>query len=243
MYKVSVTTLEKFRRYMKEVSPFDTEEALIASIKGTFLGNDKTKFGGAYHKIIEGDFKKEGKMIIADSVSFHMEQAKPALKYRFEHPVVSNEIPVEKVYSIATYHDILVKGKVDIIEGLQVRDAKCKFKYVDAREYTESCQWKLYLDMLEAGRFFYDVFEIKGFDGFTAPGMFNDYDRFDSDDNPVMCIDGEAQVIAHDPIECIAYPGMLEEIQSIIVDFFDYVESRNLFEYLRTSEQTESILD
>lgn len=241
MYKISVTTLEKFRRYMNEASAYDTEEALIESIKGTFKGNDKTNFGGAYHKIIEGDFIKQNKIVIADNICFNLNQAKPALQYRFNHPVVANEIPIEKVYSIATYPDVLIKGKVDIIVGLNVRDVKCKFKYVDTREYTESCQWKFYLDMLQARNFFYDIFEVKGFNGFVSPNMF--YERFNSDERAPLIVSDEVEIIGHDPLECVAYPGMLEEIQSIIVDFFDFVESRNLFKYLKQAEISDSIFN
>ena len=53
MYKLSVTTIEKFRRYVVGASEYDTEQALLEAIKGVFTGNDKTRTGSCYHKIIE----------------------------------------------------------------------------------------------------------------------------------------------------------------------------------------------
>ena len=53
MYTVRVTQLEKFRRYMDSVSPFDTEQSVIDTLSGEFKGNEYTWIGTAFHKIVE----------------------------------------------------------------------------------------------------------------------------------------------------------------------------------------------
>src|SRR3954468_9684484 len=109
MVRVSVTTLEKFRRYMNEVSAFDTEEALIETIKGIFLGNDKTQIGGAYHKLLEGEYQNiAGEFHTPESKGqfpfiFSVEQALPALEYRRRHGLMTHEVKASKFYNTAYF--------------------------------------------------------------------------------------------------------------------------------------------
>ena len=54
MKQVRVSTIENFRRFRDNVTDtFDTEEALIAKIKGEFHGNFKTQIGTAFHYLVE----------------------------------------------------------------------------------------------------------------------------------------------------------------------------------------------
>lgn len=121
MLRVSVTTLEKFRRYMNDESSFDTEESLIESLKGLFIGNDKTRFGSAYHKIIEGDFYTSDEDVVivnseANHFVFSMEQSSPAIEFKASHPLMVHEMNVSKVYE-TVYFPIQVSGRIDGIEG------------------------------------------------------------------------------------------------------------------------------
>jgi hypothetical protein len=221
MLRVSVTTIEKFRRYMVEESSFDSEEALIETLKGEFKGTDKTKFGHAYHKIIEGDYQYLGGKYAAEGIIFTKEQAVPAIRYQLLHENIINEIPVTKIYD-TRFGQVQVNGRVDAIDGLRVRDAKTKFRSVDFKEYLTSSQWKFYLDMLDAETFLYDVFEVKGFSelkGTRAP----------------FEIASTVRIIAHDPMECIRYPQMQQEISTLLSDFMNYIDNRNFFHLLKTA--------
>lgn len=53
MYRISVTSLEKFRRYLEGVSSYDTEEALLETLSGEFKGNAYTRIGTAFHNVVE----------------------------------------------------------------------------------------------------------------------------------------------------------------------------------------------
>jgi hypothetical protein len=224
MKRISVTTLEKFRRYINEVSSFDTEASLIESLKGMFKGNDKTKFGQAYHKIIEGDFHKVNDEIkvkcfekkILDEFIFTPAQAVPALAYRISHPALTHEMSVCKEYE--TLHGIIqVTGRVDGIEGMIIRDVKTRFKSLDVEEYIESSQWKFYLDMLESDIFFYDVFEIQSIQRVANKQPY----RLD------------VRVVAHDPIRCDRYSNMTNEINTLLNDFMDYINNRGFYDLLK----------
>lgn len=216
-YRVSVTTLEKFRRYMNEVSSFDTEESLIESIKGIFMGNDKTMVGGAFHKIIEGDYKNVKGRVVADDVSFTKEQANVALTYKVQHKFMIHEISMRKIYE-TNYFPIQVSARTDGTEGLNVRDAKTKFRSPDYQEYIDSSQWKFYLDMLETNTFYYDLFEVKNFP--------------ESLHHPIV-LPKEVEFIPHEPLQCIRYETMLPDIMKILNDFLDYMHNRNFVHLLK----------
>lgn len=222
MYRISVTTLEKFRRFMVGASSFDTEEALIDTIMGRFTGNDKTRFGSAFGAIIEkGDSLKhtycgiEG--YLSDGIFFPEEQVYMALDYRERHPHAIYEVPVFKTYNIGE-EQVQVSGRTDVMEGIRVRDAKCKFRSVDWQEYVDSYQWRYYLDMTGQKEFFYDVFEVFNFD--TIPGG-----------SPATL--PQVVIEPHEPLSCVAYEGMHEDCQSLLYRFFEYVEARGLFQYIK----------
>lgn len=220
MKRVSVTTLEKFRRYMAEVSSYDTEESLIESLKGIFKGNDKTKFGSAYHKIIEGEYRTQGQDLVVieeDIFLFKKYQYLPALKFREAHPHMTHEIAARKEYN-TRFGLIQLSGRYDGIEGLIVDDIKTKFKSVSVQEYVDSCQWKFYLSMLGLNVFRYDIFEIQGFEGFAK--------------SPHV-IDPSIKIIAHEPIECIRYDGMEDEIKILLNLFFEYIDNRGFWNFLK----------
>lgn len=221
MQRISVTTLEKFRRYITEASPFDTEESLLESLKGLFTGNDKTKFGSAYHKVVEGEFNvtKQGLVVIADNESFviPLEIAKPGLDYKKAHPLMVHEMKLSKIYE-SNYFPIQVSGRVDGMEGACIRDLKCKFRSPDWQEYMDSLQWKCYLDIMELSVFYYDIFEIKGFAELPSR-------------QPYL-ID-KVQVIAHEPLMCEKYDYMNRDIMYWLNAFLDYVHQKNLLHLLK----------
>jgi len=216
-YRISVTTLEKFRRYMTEASSFDTEEALIESIKGIFLGNDKTRVGGAFHNIIEGNYLRKGNRVIADRVSFTKDQADVAFGYKKKHPLMVHEISIRKTY-YTNYFPIQVSGRIDGTEGLNTHDAKTKFREVNFQDYIDSCQWKYYLDILEADIFYYDLFEVKGFKELgKMPWTLN----------------RGVQFIAHEPLQCLRYENMEADILNLLNCFLDYMHNRKFVHLLK----------
>lgn len=225
MYRISVTTLEKFRRYMDEVSESDTEESLIASIKGEFKGNDLTTFGSAYHKLIEDGAKPEGLLLRADDIYFSKEQAKAALNFKKKHPYMQHEIVCRKVYE-TKYFPIQVGGRVDGIEGVEIRDTKMKFSYIKWEEYLNSVQWKFYLDMLNADVFWYDVFLVKGFNALQEKAPYT---------LPDVTISYE------EPMQCLRYATMGNDIQLILDQFLDYMHDRKLLIHLKPAME-ETIL-
>lgn len=228
MYRISVTTLEKFRRYMADASPFDTEQSLLDSIKGLFTGNPKTAFGSAYHCLLEGKYRPTTNgMVWANGHVFTPQQAAPALLFRSEHMDIVSEVNVSKIYETKIL-PIQVSGRVDALEGLFIRDGKTKFRSIDWHEYIDSCQWKFYCDMIGADAFYYDVFEVRG---------------FPDDVNMDVKMFPDVQVLQAQSIQCVSYGGMQADILSILNGFLEYVASRKLWQFLKPAIPSESILD
>lgn len=227
MFRISVTMLEKFRRFMTDASSYDTEEALIECIKGIFEGNDKTKTGGAFHKLIEGDYKKEsdafgGEIYIADDIAFYPDQAEPAFDFKNEHPLMVHEVNIKKEYQVGP-HIIRVTGRVDGIEGINIHDTKTKFRSIKYEEYIDSYQWRFYLDMLELDNMYYDLFEVMGFkelggsQPYRLPGVL---------------------FIAHEPLQCVRYDRMSSDCTKLLSEFMNYIEIRNFYHLLKTVNET-----
>ncbi len=203
---------------MVGVSARDTEAELIESIKGVFEGNDMTRVGGAYHKIIELEASIVEDGLLADDILFTHEQAAPAIQFRGHHKNMIPEVPVTKVYETRR-GPILASGRVDGLEGKQIRDTKCKFRPPDYQEYIDSYQWRFYVDMLGLDTFYYDFFEFKGFDSLQGDRPFL---------LPGVTIQG------HEPLQCVRYRHMAEDCRSMLNDFLEYIDNRNLWPLLKT---------
>jgi hypothetical protein len=224
MFRISVTTLEKFRRYMAGVSAFDTEESLIESIKGIFKGNDKTRFGNAYHELIEGKYVcPDQDLYQVGGHHFSAAQARPAVAYKMNHLSMVHEMTANCVFK-TNYFYIQVSGRIDGVEGAHVRDVKTKFRSVDVQEYLDSYQWRYYLHMTGLDYFFYDVFEVQGFDQACKQELV--FDSAKTFQYPI-------QVLEPVEIRCERYDGMQHELTTLLNDFLDYIHSRNLLPFLK----------
>lgn len=202
---------------MVEASPYDTEQSLLESIQGIFLGNDKTKTGGAFHKLIEGDFSSETNGFLADDILFTSKQAKPAFDFKRQHPTMIHEVSLNKIYRLQNGMEVYVSGRIDGIEGVSIRDAKCKFSSVDFYEYMDSCQWKYYLDILNLNVFYYDVFEVTGFDALPLA---------------TDVVFSEVQ-----SLRLTRYGNMVSDCHQVLNEFFEYIQNRNLWQFLKRAPQ------
>ncbi len=212
MYRCSVTIIEKFRRFIDNVSDWDTEKAIIESLTGEFKGNDKTRLGSAFHKIIELPYPSNGSITV-EGITFSPEQAQPAIDYRNAHPHLVHEVPIRKVYSTSSM-DITITGRADGVEGLQLRDAKCKFSYPGWGEYYNSYQWRIYMDMFQGQSFWYDVFEVRGFNGFRPDKTF------------------EGTIVPHEPFPCLRYEALANDVQGMLEEFGKFMTIKGYTKYL-----------
>lgn len=236
---IRVTTLEAFRKYMEQSDYANyeiTEQSVIDSITGEFTGNVYTKIGTAFHKIVEegtpkcdkvdaGErtflyYNKEQKEhvpcgrsfdIDGDNIILDIPQCRVALDYRNEHLESFHEIRTYKDYGMA-----IVTGCADIIDGFEIRDIKTKYSYPTDSDYTNSCQWKFYLELFGSNTFHFDLFVFDGYD--------KDKHGFDVRGLPLK---------KYDPaITCYRYDGMEQDNMNLLHSFLEWAEYRDLIKYL-----------
>ncbi len=236
---VRVTQIESFRRFIEQ-SEYDnyeiTEQSVIDSISGTFQGNTKTRIGTAFHSIVEtghpvcekaeegvrtfisyGKEKTEpvpeGRIFNIDGnrVVLDKKQCRVALDYRNEHPYAFHEFRTYKDFGRA-----IVTGQADMIDRLEIRDIKTKYSSVNVDDYVKSCQWRFYLDMFGSDTFHYDIFCFHGYNeekhGYDVRGL---------------------ELTRYEPqLTCYRYDGLERDVHTLLDQFLDWCEFRNLTKYL-----------
>jgi hypothetical protein len=213
MLNLRATQLEKFRRFICEASEFETEESLMETLTGKFEGNEYTRIGTAFHKVIEiGTIETSCKLNTSGyNVIFNPNHLAIALAYKQSIKGCFHEIRANKVYDI-NGTKINVSGGADVVLGNQIRDIKTKYSPLKSiSDYTDSVQWKLYCDIFELPEFYFDVFEFKGYDkekhGYDVSGL---------------------ALVKHDPIHCIEYSGMQKDIHVLLTEFLNFVKFRKI---------------
>lgn len=230
---VRVTTLEQFRRFIQDVDMYATEEALLESITGGFQGNEYTRIGTAFHKLVEcgdisvPDFYDNRVVFIEDyEITFSQRQVEIVMQYREEIKGCFHEIRHHKDYEV-NGRVITMLGGLDVLLGLKIRDIKTKYSYIKTEEvYTDSFQWRLYCDIFEVPLFTYDVFIFEGYN--------REKDQYDV---------SKLNLVRHDPIECCSYPTMQSDIQKLLEQFLDYVQFRKLEAYFPDSYEKQGIVE
>lgn len=213
---VRVTSLEKFRRYMEGISEYETEASLMESLTWDFKGNEYTRIGTAFHKIVEcGDIseKRPESVVMIDNLNIVLSQSQidTALAYKAEISGCFHEVRAYKDYHVKD-QIFNISGCTDVLLGRQLRDIKTKYSYMKSiTDYTDSIQSKLYMDIFEVPEFYFDVFEFQCYDKAK-----HGYDV------------STLAIKRHDPIHCIAYEGMQKDIQVLLTEFLDYIRFRKL---------------
>lgn len=219
MKLVRVTQLEQFRKWITGCS-YVTEQSVIDSISGEFQGNNKTRIGTAGHKFVEmgGDclFTNENDSIPIIPIDdeyysrYSWEQLQILDNHRRENlPHAFHEQKYGKEFQ-TKYYPIYVGGTIDVVHGITLRDTKFVFRSPDYSNYTESQQWKMYLEFMELDIFYFDIFEFKGYK--------------DEMKLNVSTLD----LVQHEPLECIRYKNMELDNQKLVEQFIDWIELKGL---------------
>ena len=217
---VRVTQLEKFRRFISDHSEYDTEQSVIDTLTGDFKGNEYTRIGTAFHKIVEGDTAGCKKIIQAENelagrefdidgfpVKLDINQCKVAVAYRDRFPNAFHEIR-----EYMDFGDMVITGCADIINGFEIHDIKTKYSSINDEDYTESCQWRFYMELFGVEDFHFDLFRFVGYDrekhGYDVRGLLlNQYDP---------------------PISFHWYNRLEEDNRVLISEFVRWIKFRNL---------------
>ena len=236
---IRVTQIETFRKYIEQSDYANyeiTEQSVIDSITGEFKGNEYTRIGTAFHRIVEegtpqcekipsGErtflyYGKEQKEPVPSGRSFDVEgykvlmdvpQYKTALAYRNEYSDAFHEIRLYKDFGNA-----MITGCADMIDGVEIRDIKTKYSFPTDTDYTNSCQWRFYLQLFNADVFHFDLFVFEGYD--------KDKHGYDVRGLPLK---------RYEPsITCYRYDGMEQDNMNLLNSFLEWAEHRGLTKFL-----------
>lgn len=232
---IRVTQLESFRRYISGDYDYMTEQNVIDSITGSFKGNAQTRIGTAFHTIVEkGLFVQDkipagkriftyyGKQVSEDvpagyvfiidgnEIILDAKQCDTAIKYRAEHITAYHE-----VRKFVDMGDVILTGCADMIDGVEIRDIKTKYSYPDDKDYINSAQWRMYMQMFGADTFHFDLFQFEDYNldkhGYDVRGL---------------------KLTQHLPITVYRYPQMENDNANLIKEFMQWATAKNLVECL-----------
>lgn len=217
MQLIRVTQLEQFRKWMTGCF-YVNEQSVIDSLSGDFKGNNKTRIGTAGHKVVElglccsfMGYEDKHLVQVDDEYAslYNMKQLEILLHHRDSINGAFHEQKYGKEFQTKNY-PIYVGGTIDIIHGITLRDNKFVFSTPDYSNYTESQQWKLYLEFMELDIFYFDLFEFKGYKDEMKLNV------------------SSLEMVQHDPLECIRYKNMEKDNQRLVEQFIDWIEFRQL---------------
>lgn len=229
MRRISVTSLESFRRYITGASVWDTEERLLETLSGKFTGNEYTAIGTYFHSIVEdgdepyrtpdggvfpvGDPITGGPFVLMDN-----DQLAVACDYKASLTGAIHEVPIGMDFLDGRF-PIHVTGRIDLLVGNDIRDIKTEYSESDASDYIDSAQWRFYLHMTDADRFYFDVFEFANYDkekhGIDVRGL---------------------KLTRTYPIECLRYADMERDNMMLLDEFRDYIHQKNLYNILKIKQ-------
>lgn len=223
MKRISVTTLETYRKYLAG-DPWMNQQKMIEAITTPFQGNEYTRIGSAFHSIVEqGEdalelvlgSEKYHVMVEDWRVAFNQKQVEIALRYRNKLPYAFHEESIGREFTTPSM-PIWVNGRMDVLHGTYIRDIKTKYSPVKYSDYADSAQWRFYLDLTGLDTFYFDLFEF--------PGYKIDRDGYDV---------SELGIKPYGAIECIRYDGMEADNQNLVNDFTDFIVRNRLTDYLK----------
>lgn len=223
LVRISVTTLEEFRRY--KLYDYITDERMINRIKGVFEQSDRMNYGNDFWSYVEKPeeaFRLPTGAVRCPAHDSYLPSAIVAKidEYRasLQSPVF--EIPVRARYEFTDLPPIIISGRFDVMEGNVIRDGKTT-KTFDYETYEDSLQWRFYLDMLGLSKFIYDVFEKKG--------LVDDPNGNKDDEGKL--IQWPADVELHS-FPFYTYPELKCDCRYWIAEFMAFVRLKGLMEFV-----------
>lgn len=186
LMRVSVTTIDSFKWWQAD------EDSTLADLLERGPRTRAMMAGTALHHALENATEGERERLHADGFTF--EFINPA-----EIALVSiREIKAEKRYQI---DDVTVEmvGKVDSISGI-VEDHKLTTN-VDLERFSDTYQWRFYLDMFDADVFRWHIFEAM-----------QDYD------NDTIRIKGVHHLTQH------RYPEMADDLIAVLREYVAFIK-------------------
>lgn len=203
--RISTTTLESFRLFMQPDQDWMSEDELIATIRGQFVGNHKVWLGMAFGAVLErpcqyrvnAGYRVENLRGCGETFEFADEVMQPGLA--LVDPDTIFEAKGSRLYGA---HEVIAKA--DQLRGAHLKETKTTLSTFDFEKYAESYQWRFMLDIFEAPLCTYHVFCL-------------------SED-----VAGVIDLRSVETFNLFPYAEMHDDCVRLVRQFEDYVEARGL---------------
>lgn len=142
----TVTDLDEFARYLGDENY--TLEAIVDRLSKPFSPTPEMIAGTALHEWLEVAHVGEVEEIVSNGHRFRVE-------CDIELPLS----PIRELRITERLGPVFVRGRIDELEGKAVKDHKTT-RSMSSEKYLDGWQWRLYLTMLHANRFRWNIFVL-----------------------------------------------------------------------------------
>lgn len=167
--------------------------------------------GNERYRMATTAFERPAGYELPGGVRFDSKQIAEALAYRDSHPFALHEWRRWKDYGPA-----IVTGKLDMADGLEIRDIKTKFSEPQDEPYLHSCQAPFYMELFKLQTFHFDLFVFDGYkesrDGMDVRGL---------------------ALRRYGPITRYWDDQMAADNRRLLRDFMEWADTRHLLPYLK----------
>lgn len=150
MIRISATSLEAFRRW--KANPDADLDEIISYLLRKTPPTEAMAAGSAFHRVLENASTGELTVVSVDGFTFDFTQMEGELALpdrREKKLTLEAEIAGEPVTFV---------GVVDAIDDTTIYDHKLTAS-IDPENYTDSLQWRCYLDWFGKNKFTYNLFQ------------------------------------------------------------------------------------
>ncbi len=211
MIRISATQLEQFRLLLD--TDWMQESAVIDSIKGTLVQTPDMARGQAFHYLLEHPQPNLEGIYERNNWRFGKEVIDSILWRLPEGGVFETKI-AKTVGKTREEDDLILVAKADYVAGLHVFEFKAPVgRACDVEKYERSVQWRIYAWLYEATKVTYHIASL-----------------YEEDDGLIRLKEVAS-------MDLYPYPGLEQEVRSLIREFMHFVRQRNLEGYLRKEEK------
>lgn len=194
MIRISATSLEAFRRW--KANPDAGLDEIVSYLLKRTAPTEAMAAGSAFHRVLENATQGELGVVTQDGFTFDFTQmdGEIALPETREHKLTRQDF--------ISGEPVTFVGVVDAMDTLAIYDHKLTGS-PDPENYTDSLQWRCYLDWFSAKKFTYNLFS-----------------KYQPAGRP-----GTYVIKQFMPVSFYVYPDMHRDVMQAAGEFVDFVKS------------------
>ena len=217
--KLRVSWLDRWRRFLRV--PEYTEEKLLQDLSGGGRTTEYAAMGTAFHRVLERMVNEPERRIWSDLAI----RREDGYEFWLKPDIVDIDLPAlpaeaEAAASRGIGGGVELIGHADLVSrgARRVWDYKTTQR-IDLETFASSYQWRAYLDLFDADRFTYLVFQVQRSRGDDAVDP--------ATRQPVWAVN----IIDFDHLDCWRYGAMRSDVESAAHELAEFCADRGFEGY------------